>query len=171
MKGKRVFLIGMMGSGKSFVSRILAERLHLMRIDLDDEIVKREGRPINDIFAKEGEAYFRRVEKKVLRDTAEQENTVFATGGGIILDAANIECMKKYGEVFYLKASVDELAEHLALADDRPLLKEGDLIAKLRQLLNERRHLYERADYIIETDGLSLDEIAEAVVKKMDGEV
>lgn len=171
MKGNRIFLVGMMGSGKSFVSRILAEKFKMKRIDLDDAIVEREGRTINEIFADSGEAYFREVEKKVLSDFSEEDSTIFATGGGIVLDDENIECMKKHGQVFYLKASVEELAAHLALADDRPLIKEGDLKAKLTSILNVRKDLYEKADHIIETDGLNVDEIAEKIAEVIENGV
>lgn len=143
---QNIVLIGMPGSGKSTVGKIIAERLGLEFIDTDYEIVKREGRDIPTIFKDDGEEYFRKVEAEVLKDVGKLTGKVIATGGGIVKNIANRYPLRSNGKIFYLKRSVEKL-----VTDGRPLSKDLETVKKLYV---ERKEMYEAfADKIIDNDG------------------
>ncbi len=162
---KNLYLVGMMGAGKTTVSKILADNLGFSFIDMDTMIVEREKMSINDIFERFGESYFRHVESKVLSDIARDKRKVVSTGGGVVLNELNIDIMKESGVIFYLKTSADTLAERLRGADDRPLLKDVELDERLAKLLEARSDLYEKADFTVVTDDKSPEEVALDIVK------
>jgi shikimate kinase/3-dehydroquinate synthase len=91
----RIFLVGMMGSGKSTIGKRVSEVLDLQFIDMDEEIERREGRSVRRIFEEDGEEYFRLKEKELLRELVERDNVVVATGGGVVIDPENRELLKK----------------------------------------------------------------------------
>ena len=140
---KNVYLIGMMGSGKTTSGRALAKLLAVSFVDLDDRIVEEAGHSINDIFKTEGEPYFRGVETKLLTRLSKLENQVVATGGGVVLDSSNREHMRNTGLVIYLKTSLDVLWERVKEKKDRPLLKSSDPKESLKDLFYKRTPLYE----------------------------
>ena len=160
-----IYLIGMMGSGKSVVAQLLAGRLTRKMEDLDERIVAHEGKSINDIFADEGEPYFRSVEKKILKTVAALTERVVSTGGGIVLDEENMHCMRKTGTIIYLKAPTDVLYERVKDKSDRPLLKGESPKDKLDRIYNHRAGLYARADYAIETEHVIPHDIAEEIIQ------
>lgn len=140
---KNIYLIGMMGSGKTTTGRELARLLSLPFVDLDDRIVERAGKSINDIFATEGEPYFRSLENELLLQTSRQKDQVVATGGGIVLDSSNQDRMKATGLVVYLKTSPGVLWERVKNKKDRPLLHGSDPKKALLDLFYNRAPLYE----------------------------
>ncbi|MBQ4097964.1 MAG: shikimate dehydrogenase [Clostridia bacterium] len=143
---QNIVLIGMPGSGKSTVGKIIAERLGLEFIDTDYEIVKREGRDIPTIFKDDGEEYFRKVEAEVLKDVGKLTGKVIATGGGIVKNIANRYPLRSNGKIFYLKRSVEKL-----VTDGRPLSKDLETVKKLYA---ERKEMYEAfADQTVDNDG------------------
>ncbi len=147
LAGKQnIILIGMPGSGKSTVGKIIAERLNIEFIDTDEEIVKREGRDIPTIFKENGEEYFRKVESEVLKDVGKLTGKVIATGGGIVKNIANRYPLRSNGKIFYLKRSVEKL-----VTEGRPLSKDLDAVKKL---FEERKEKYEAfADVLVDNDG------------------
>lgn len=150
---KNIYLIGMMGSGKSSSGRALAKLLSLAFVDLDELIVEQEGRSINDIFKADGESYFRSLEHELLAGVARETDQVIATGGGIVLDPANCEQMKDSGLVIYLKTGLDVLWERVKTKQDRPLLKGSDPKQMLANLYAKRSSLYEAvSDKVFLTD-------------------
>lgn len=148
-----VFLVGMMGAGKSTVGKALARRLGREFIDCDREIVERTGVPIATIFEIEGEAGFRRREAAVLAELAGRRGTVVATGGGAVLAEDNRRLMREHGTVVYLHANLDHLHERTRRDVARPLLSGGDRRATLATLLEARDPLYREVAHIVVESG------------------
>lgn len=160
-KKKDTILIGFMGTGKSTVGKLLAQRQHRLFIDTDDYIEAKEGRSISDIFEQEGEDYFRSLETSILKELKEvTHNAVIATGGGLPLRQENAELLSQMGEVIYLQTSVDTIWERLKGDTKRPLLCTDNPRERIEQLLLERDRKYETASQKkLVTDGLSAEEI------------
>jgi shikimate kinase len=146
---RSVFLIGMMGAGKSTVGRLLAQQLNYLFVDADRELEARSGVPIPTIFEIEGEAGFRRREIGLLDELTQRESIVLATGGGAILDADMTLLMRQRGLVIYLRASADEIFRRTRQDRSRPLLQTADPRARIDQLLSEREPLYEKAAHLV----------------------
>lgn len=145
-----IFLVGMMGAGKTTVGRHLARKLGRSFLDLDQEVERRTGVRIPVIFEIEGEQGFRRRESKLLREIAAEEELVVATGGGAVLSAENRACLARAGTVIYLCAPADILYERVRHDKNRPLLQVGDPRARIEEVLGERDPLYrEIADITI----------------------
>jgi 3-dehydroquinate synthase len=151
-KSGNVILIGMMGSGKTTVGRLLAKQLGKTFIDSDEEIQRRTGVTIPHIFDVEGEAGFRQRESAVLEDLAERSDLVLATGGGAILSPHNRSVLKASGAVVYLKSNVHDLWQRTRHDTNRPLLQTADPRGKLQELFEQRDPLYaEIADIVMQT--------------------
>ena len=163
---KNIVLVGLSGSGKTTVGSKIKEFLpDFVFTDTDEIIVRKENRSINDIFASEGEEYFRRVESLVAKEVSEKDNQIISTGGGIVLNENNIKELKKNGVIFYLKTSPDTLIKRLSGDNTRPLLKTDDIKAKLVSMLEIRGKLYEKADFTTETDKLSVTAAAQEILR------
>lgn len=156
-------LIGFMGTGKSTVGMALAERLGWRFVDTDERIVAAEGRSIPDIFAAEGEAYFRDVEARVIAETLQARRQIVSTGGGAALRSANRETMLAGGFVVALKAPPAVLLERLRGDANRPLLA-GDQEERVHRLLEERRHAYDFAHYTVDTSECNVREAVERIM-------
>lgn len=148
LKGANIYLVGMMGSGKSTVGKHLARLLHYRFIDTDEVIVQANGKSINNIFAEQGEAVFREVETQVLAGVTSYTRTVVATGGGMVIKQENWSYLQT-GLVVWLNVPVDELVTRLSRDSSRPLLKEGNVHQKLTALLEQRRARYAQADVTV----------------------
>lgn len=140
-----IFLVGMMGCGKSSIGLELARLLKLDFIDLDHEIVKATGKDINQIFEEEGEVFFRKKETEYLKKVCEKERLVVPTGGGIVLDPLNVEEMRRNGFVIYLRASKETLIKRVQGTAHRPLLRHENWEKTLSELLDDRSSIYEKA--------------------------
>ena len=162
-----IYLIGMMGSGKTATSVCLGNDLSRETVDMDAILVEREGMTISDIFEKKGEIYFRNAEKDLLAEICEMKNVVVSTGGGVVLNEENMHCMQATGVVVYLKASTDILVSRLEGKKDRPLLHGETLKEKLTQIFNLRAALYETGTITIDTDGKTPQETADMVVEAL----
>ena len=123
---RNIYLVGMMGSGKTETARALAKILSLHAVDLDELITGEEKRSINKIFEVDGEAYFREVESRILAQVSIKKNQVVATGGGTVLKESNRHILLQTGHVIYLRTRLEMLAERLKSMKDRPLLKAAD---------------------------------------------
>lgn len=148
LRGLNVYLIGMMGSGKTTVGQLLAQKLHYRFLDTDEIIETISHKTITQIFVQEGEASFRQLETDVLKEVSAYTRTVIATGGGIILRQDNWSHLRD-GMVIWLDAPIDVLTHRLAQDNTRPLLQEEDLTVKLTDLKQEREFLYQQADITI----------------------
>ena len=155
-----IFLVGLMGAGKTTIGRLLAKHLHKTFYDSDHEIERRTGVNIPLIFEVEGEAGFRKRESAVIEELVGKDNIVLATGGGAVLSSINRESLKRNGVVIYLRANVHELWQRTRNDKNRPLLKGPDPLTKLKQLFTERDPIYtEVATYVIETEGETVNSI------------
>ena len=159
-----IYLIGMMGSGKTETGKVLADLLDYVFVDLDAEIRVKGGRSIPEIFTGSGEPYFRDVESSVLEHFSKKARQVIATGGGIVLREENVRRMKKTGKVVLLKASAESLWQRVRYSKDRPLLNKPDPFGALRQILNDREIFYEKASHFsILTDGKITEDVASEI--------
>ena len=164
----KIYLIGFMGSGKTYRGRQLSEKLNMPFFDLDEQIVAQEGKSINEIFENNGEEYFRLVEKDILHIITESHDTfVMACGGGAPCYFNNIEYMNRSGTTVWLNTPLDVLAARLLKEKDhRPLLKnlsEDQLKAYIIRKFGDRKMYYEQADIIVDDDHLELDELIEKI--------
>lgn len=163
-----IFLVGMMGAGKTTIGKNLARALHKEFVDLDHELEARCGVRIPTIFEIEGEQGFRKRECQVLDDCTQKPGIVLATGGGAVLSAENRKALAERGIVIYLRASVDELYRRTSRDRNRPLLATPDPKATLKNLLELREPLYrEVADLIIETGTTSVSQLVSHVIDQL----
>jgi len=162
-----VFLVGMMGAGKTSIGRNLARELGREFVDLDVALEARCGVPIPHIFDIEGETGFRRRETRILADYADKPQTVLATGGGVVLAEANRALLKR-GTVVYLRVNAEELLRRLAGDKQRPMMQVDDPQARVAQLLALRTPLYEAvADVVFDTAQLSVPQAAHRLAERV----
>ena len=160
------YLIGMMGSGKSSVGKLLANKLQFSNIDIDKEIEKDEKLSIKEIFEKKGENYFREIESKYL--LRKRNSAVVSCGGGIVLNKKNREFLKTSGYTIYLKSSIPTLEKRLLNENSRPLLINDNFKETLINIYSKRKTLYTSvANTTIITDRRSVKEVCELIIKKL----
>jgi shikimate kinase/3-dehydroquinate synthase len=162
---RHLYLIGNMGSGKTTVGRLVAQRLGAPFYDLDQRIEQATGQTIAKLFAQQGEEAFRQLERKALAETLLLPDGIVATGGGVVLDERNRKAMRLLGWVVYLRAAPETLWQRLQHATDRPLLRAESPYETLQAIAQAREPLYQEADWVIETDALSPEEVAEAIAR------
>ncbi len=167
----RIILTGFSGTGKSLVAPLVADRLHWQAVDTDSHVEKAAGKPITDIFEQDSEPRFRELEADAVRDACARERAVVSVGGGAILRPDNRRLLADGGFVVCLEARPETILRRLreaAPADeplDRPLLVGPDPISRIRELKERRQPFYALADHTVHTDGLTLDLVAEEVVR------
>lgn len=170
MKQKRnVILIGFMGCGKTTVGLRLSYKLRIPVEDTDKLIEQKEGRSIREIFAEEGEAYFRQQETELLKSLKERSYArIISVGGGTPVNPANQELLKKCGTVIYFRLRPETVYERLKEDTTRPLLQCENPLEKIRQLMEARKEAYEKcADIIIDVDDMEVEEILHQIVSKL----
>lgn len=164
-----IFLVGLMGVGKSTIGRHLAEILQRPFFDLDQEIERRTGAGIPLIFEIEGEAGFRRRESALLDELSAGSNIVLATGGGAVLSPENRAHLRDRGHVVYLEADIDTLVERTRRDRHRPLLQGVDPRSKLEELLRVREPLYrEVAHFTVRTGQRSPSQVARYIATRLE---
>ncbi|HEY9573085.1 MAG TPA: shikimate kinase [Pusillimonas sp.] len=160
-----VFLVGMMGAGKTTIGRSLARVVNREFMDLDHELEARCGVRVSLIFDIEGEEGFRKRETTALDECSRKRGIVLATGGGAVLAPQNRLYLKERGVVVYLRASPEELFRRLARDRSRPLLQTADPQERLRELITQREPLYESiADLVVETGTMPVAQVVRALV-------
>ncbi len=164
MKKDNVILIGFMGTGKSTIGRLLAERLGWTYADSDARIEQEQGVTIPALFERDGEAGFRELETEVLLRIMAEGRQVIATGGGAVLAERNRRAMLDNGFVVTLQASKEAIIARVSGDTGRPLLQ-GNLEERVTTLMENRKHAYDFADFIIDTTGLQPDDIAARIVQ------
>ena len=161
---RHLWLVGMMGSGKSVVGPRMALRLGLPFVDTDAEIVNRTGASIAQLWMQRGEAGFRELESTTIARVAAGDASVVATGGGAILDPANVMAMRASGRVLWLSASADTLRERLGSGVGRPLLMGDAGVGELDTIMEERRDRYaEAADHVVATDEVEIEQLVDTI--------
>ena len=160
---KHVYLCGLMGSGKTTVGRLLAERLGASFFDLDAEIEREAGLAIADIFARQGETDFRGREARALFRLAHAEPAVVALGGGALLRRENRDLVLATGTLVWLDAPSPELVRRIGDVRSRPLLAGGDPAATLERLREERMDDYQSAALRVDTFGSAAAKIADHI--------
>jgi len=164
-----IFLIGLMGAGKSTVGKVLAKKLGRRFLDADHVIEERCGVKIPVIFEMEGEAGFRKREAQVIREITAEHDIVLATGGGAILFPENREVLRERGTVIYLHANPNELWHRTKGGDGRPLLRNGDAKKILENFYTIRDPLYrEIADHVIETGKPSVNQLVNTLIMQLE---
>jgi shikimate kinase len=164
LKGLNIYLIGLMGTGKSTVGKVIADELGYRFFDTDILIEKVAQKTINEIFAFEGEEYFRDLETKVLEQISLCTKSAIATGGGIILKQQNWGYLRN-GLIVWLDVEIPVIVQRLQEDNTRPLLQEADMKSKLELLLEKRENLYKQADLHIKISELDSPEtIAQTII-------
>jgi shikimate kinase/3-dehydroquinate synthase len=167
-KNNNIFLVGLMGAGKTTIGRQLARKLGMRFVDSDHEIEARTGATIPWIFEIEGEGSFRRREADMIRELSAQDGLVLATGGGAVLHPATRALLAQRGTVIYLRASIGSILQRTAHDKNRPLLQTADPRAKLEELLAQRDPLYrEIADLIIDTGRPNVQSMVQTILDQL----
>ncbi len=148
-----LILTGFMGTGKTSLGKLLAEKLGRCFIDLDQKIEQDTGLTIPQIFEMYGEKYFRELEKKAVEEVSQRRNLVIATGGGTVKDEENIRMLKSSGMIICLTTEPEEIFRRTERRGERPVLDESaeDRLATIKKLLAERQKFYAQADYTVDT--------------------
>ncbi len=162
-----LILCGMMGAGKTTIGIKIAEITGRRWYDTDGLIVDKHGK-ISDIFEYYGEAHFRKLETEIVKDLIKKDDLVISTGGGLVLKKENNELLQTNGKIVFLRASLETLAKRLNVDGTRPLLQTSteSIRDRLARLMRERSPVYEHvADYIVDVDGKTPEEIAREIVE------
>ena len=166
---KNIALVGFMGTGKSTIAALLARKLQTGYVDLDEKIEEKEGMKIRDIFSQKGESHFRKVEKEVVAEMSLNEGQIIACGGGVVLDEENVKNLKKSGFMICLEATPEVILKRTKNYKCRPLLNVADPKSKIDELLKKRRPYYAKADYSVDTSGLSTQEVIAEILGWLEG--
>jgi shikimate kinase len=168
-KKDSIFLVGLMGAGKTTVGKLLAKQFGKIFIDADHEIEARTGVKIPVIFEIEGEAGFRKREEAVIADLTSRPNIILGTGGGAVLSAHNRKLLRSNGTVVYLRGTPEQLYERTRHDRNRPLLQTEDPLGRLRELYAQRDPLYrEVADLVVDTGRQSVTSFARQLKDKLE---
>lgn len=166
----KLILVGYMTAGKSTLAGLLAEKLNVDYVDLDDAIAKQENAEVADIIRQKGELYFRKVERKVMLELLESDVQIIAMGGGTPCYYDNMDVMLRHGHVAYLQWSMKTLVERITQArENRPLLdgvEDEMLLEYVAKHVFDRRPYYEQAHQIVYGDGKSVEQIALEILEK-----
>lgn len=161
---RNIVLIGFMGTGKTSTGKLLASRLGYAFIDTDSRIEAINKISISEMFAVHGEKYFREKEAELIKKVSRCHHAVISTGGGVILNPANMVALQKNGIVISLQASVDAILERTSRRNVRPLLEQKDRREIVTMLLNQRLERYRQAKFVIDTTDLSPMQVTDEII-------
>ena len=162
---RHIVLIGLPGAGKTTVGRMVAERLHAGFVDIDNVLIRKEGKPISMIFAEKGEQAFRDMERKEVDAALANEPAVIAPGGGWAAQPGALDGARSRGYFVYLKARAEVAAGRAEVSGTRPVLMGDDPLARMRDLFTTRDPLYAKADATVLTEAKPAEKVADEVVK------
>lgn len=170
---KNIVLIGFMGTGKTAVGRRLAARLGYRYLDTDTILEWQAGCTIAEIFKKQGEAYFRELERSVIQEVARFKRCVISTGGGAVVDPENLALLKKNGLVICLTSSPEKIMERTGRrSGERPLLAGREPLEEIKRLLKLRAPYYEKADWTVDTSDKTVAQVVAIIEKRLkEGEI
>lgn len=161
---KTIVLIGMMGSGKTTIGKLLGKKLTLRSIDIDVIIEQNEKRTVSEIFQNEGEKYFRNIERETIEKNFTNKDLIISLGGGAFEDQLTQELLLKNSTVIYLKTSPNVILERIKNNTNRPLLKNQMTVEKIQSIILQRQKNYELANITILTDNKNTDKIVEEIL-------
>ena len=151
MSSNIIFIVGLMGSGKTSVGKVLSKKIQRPFFDIDKEIIKRENLNISQIFDKYGENYFRELEYKTLSKLKDNINSIISTGGGIVLQKENIDIMTENGTIVFLDIDVETQMSRIKNKKNRPLLNSANLKDDLKKMKDDRDKIYKSiSNYVID---------------------
>lgn len=167
-----LFLIGYRCSGKTTIGQSVAKAMDWSFVDSDMLVIKKSGKSVKDIIDSEGWDAFRRIERSALKQICTKDRQVVATGGGVVLDPANIEAMKTSGTVVWLDASVETIRNRMgqdkSTENFRPALTDKGEREEIEDMLLKRNPLYKRAgDFCVHTDDMPINAITQAIIGKL----
>jgi len=165
LRDANIILAGPMGSGKTSVGKIIANRMKREFEDTDHMIEKATGLTIARIFSERSEAFFRSLERQIVKLVAKRRNLVVAVGGGTTVPEINLADLSERGIVICLRATENELFRRLSDNQGRPLLKGNDLKSRISQILDQRRSAYDAIPFSVDTTGLSAEQVADRVIE------
>lgn len=161
---KTIVLIGMMGSGKTTIGKLLGEKLTLRSVDIDVIIEQNEKRTVSEIFQNEGEKYFRNIERETIEKNFTNKDLIISLGGGAFEDQLTQELLLKNSTVIYLKTSPNVILKRIKNNTNRPLLKNQMTVEKIQSIILQRQKNYELANITILTDNKNTDKIVEEIL-------
>ena len=165
---KPLYLIGFMGSGKSTVSRHMSRALNVPKIEMDEVLAERAGKPITQIFAEDGEEVFRRMETALLREIGAGEPALVSCGGGVVLRPENVEIMKATGTILMLSATPQTIFQRVRYSTKRPILNGNMNVEFIAELMAKRDPAYRAAaDVTVSIDGKTSDVVARELVERI----
>jgi shikimate kinase len=160
-----LILVGLPGVGKTTIGRAAARRLGRSFLDFDQEIERRAGISVREIFRIEGEEHFRALEFALTEELSSSGGMVLSPGGGWITQQRSVELLRSAGRIIYLRASPEAVARRLRRVETRPLLAGRDPVVALRELYEKRRALYETADVVLDTESLVKQQLIAKIVE------
>ncbi len=165
---KTIAVIGLMGAGKTAVGTLVAQKLGAAFLDSDQEIEKAANMSVAEIFARDGEGFFRTKESQILERLLKSEPCILSTGGGAYMTEVNRKLISDHGVALWLKADLDLLWSRVRHKDTRPLLRTDNPKQTLADLLEKREPVYANAEIVVESEkGISLDDMANKVVETL----
>lgn len=163
---KTIVLTGMSGSGKSSIGKYLAQKTGMDFIDIDKQIVINEKKSINEIFALNGEKYFRNIETQTIKNIFKDKDLVISLGGGAFENEATRKFLLKNSFVIYLKTSPEIIYDRLKNSTDRPLLNNNMNIEHIEKLLSSRKKNYELAHFTLITDNKNIEDLGSEIINQ-----
>jgi shikimate kinase len=160
-----LILVGLPGVGKTSIGKAVARRLGRRFIDFDQEIERRSGMEVREIFRLKGEEHFRALELELTRELSRTGGMVLSPGGGWITQKSSVELLRSAGRIIYLRASPETVGRRLRRVETRPLLAGRDPVVALQELYEKRRDLYETADVVVDTENLTRQQLIARVVE------
>lgn len=160
---KNIILLGFMGTGKTTVGRILAERFGMSFVDMDHLIEAKAGKAVSRIFAEDGEPHFRTLERDLVKELSAKQGLVIGAGGGVVLNADNVKDYARSGLVVCLTAGPDVILKRLAGDNSRPLLEGEEKAARILKLLESRRALYDAIPFKVDTSCRTPSEVVAVI--------
>lgn len=167
-KGNNISLLGFMGTGKTSVGKLLSQKLKRESLDTDEILEKETAMTIVEIFEQEGEAYFRRIEKDLIKRLSQETDKIILCGGGAVLDIENIRNLRKGGITVLLEAEPEEIHRRIQKDQTRPLLKGKMNLKTIKEILEQRQKAYlASGDIVVKTTNKSLEEVSDEIIKQL----
>lgn len=159
-----IILLGFMGCGKSTVGKTLAKQLNFDFCDCDSLAEQRSKKTVSQIFADEGEAFFRKLETKIITELCSKQGQIIATGGGAVLNSQNVEALRNSGIVVFLDVSSETVLKRLSGDTSRPLLAREDKETAVKELMTARYPLYSKAAHITINANSDAEDVAKKII-------